>query len=372
MGKKHTVFLLLALLAATLLGCCEADVKKEEATNTNKGSIRPSANAQQQPIAATSNSPYKDQILKLGRIPYTNPSNMVVQHEAFLKYLAEEIGVKGVRLQTASDYSSIMKKLLAGEIDIAWMASLSAVEARNNPEVELLCKPIRYGTTSYRGIVIARQDSGIRTLKDLKDKKFAWVDKESASAYLFPKAMFIEANIDPDRDFSEVEILGKHDAVVYNVLLGKYDAGACYDDARNTLKDKSKKEIQDYRIYDGDTLEFGQTYVTIHITDGDRELEVLDIHQPIAVGTRSGLLYIEITEAPTKTVYKEGEEFDRTGMIVTATYVNGEKKEIQDYAILKGEALELGQEYVIVHVREDDRELEVLDKQQKIVVEKQY
>lgn len=242
MGKKHTVFLLLALLAATLLGCCEADVKKEEATNTNKGSIRPSANAQQQPIAATSNSPYKDQILKLGRIPYTNPSNMVVQHEAFLKYLAEEIGVKGVRLQTASDYSSIMKKLLAGEIDIAWMASLSAVEARNNPEVELLCKPIRYGTTSYRGIVIARQDSGIRTLKDLKDKKFAWVDKESASAYLFPKAMFIEANIDPDRDFSEVEILGKHDAVVYNVLLGKYDAGACYDDARNTLKDKSKKD----------------------------------------------------------------------------------------------------------------------------------
>ena len=242
MGKKHTVFLLLALLAATLLGCCEADVKKEEATNTNKGSIRPSANAQQQPIAATSNSPYKDQILKLGRIPYTNPSNMVVQHEAFLKYLAEEIGVKGVRLQTASDYSSIMKKLLAGEIDIAWMASLSAVEARNNPEVELLCKPIRYGTTSYRGIVIARQDSGIRTLKDLKDKKFAWVDKESASAYLFPKAMFIEANIDPDRDFSEVEILGKHEAVVYNVLLGKYDAGACYDDARNTLKDKSKKD----------------------------------------------------------------------------------------------------------------------------------
>ena len=242
MGKKHTFFLLLALLAATLLGCCEADVKKEEATNTNKGSIRPSANAQQQPIAATSNSPYKDQILKLGRIPYTNPSNMVVQHEAFLKYLAEEIGVKGVRLQTASDYSSIMKKLLAGEIDIAWMASLSAVEARNNPEVELLCKPIRYGTTSYRGIVIARQDSGIRTLKDLKDKKFAWVDKESASAYLFPKAMFIEANIDPDRDFSEVEILGKHDAVVYNVLLGKYDAGACYDDARNTLKDKSKKD----------------------------------------------------------------------------------------------------------------------------------
>ena len=167
---------------------------------------------------------------------------MVVQHEAFLKYLAEKIGVKAVRLQTAPDYSSILKKLVAGEIDIAWMASMSAVEARNDPEVELLCKPVRYGTTSYRGIVLARQDSGIRTLRDLKNKKFAWVDKESASAYLFPKAMMLEANIDPDRDFAEVDTLGKHDAVVYNVLLGKYDAGACYDDARNTLRDKNKKD----------------------------------------------------------------------------------------------------------------------------------
>ena len=167
---------------------------------------------------------------------------MVIQHEAFLKYLAEKIGVKAVRLQTAPDYSSILKKLVAGEIDIAWMASMSAVEARNNPEVEMLCKPVRYGTTSYRGIVLARQDSGIRTLRDLKNKKFAWVDKESASAYLFPKAMMLEANIDPDRDLAEVDTLGKHDNVVYNVLLGKYDAGACYDDARNTLKDKSKRD----------------------------------------------------------------------------------------------------------------------------------
>lgn len=238
MGKKLFGLILLAMLTATLIGCCGSDDTNKSG---KKGSIQPSAK-NSQTAASTNTSPYKDQVLRLGRIPYTNASQMVVQHEAFLKYLAEKIGVKAVRLQTAPDYSSILKKLVAGEIDIAWMASLSAVEARTNPEVELLCKPVRYGTTSYRGIVVARQDSGIRTLKDLKDKKFAWVDKESASAYLFPKAMMLESGLNPDRDFAEVDTLGKHDAVVYNVLLGKYDAGACYDDARNTLSDKSKKD----------------------------------------------------------------------------------------------------------------------------------
>ncbi len=238
MGKKLIVIMLLSLLAVSFIGCC----KKNTDPNEKKGSIQPSANTSNTDTGSSGSSPYKDQVLRLGRIPYNNSSQMVIQHEAFLKYLAEKIGVKAVRLQTAPDYSSILKKLVAGEIDIAWMASLSAVEARNNPEVEMLCKPVRYGTTSYRGIVLARQDSGIRTLRDLKNKKFAWVDKESASAYLFPKAMMLEANIDPDRDFAEVDTLGKHDNVVYNVLLGKYDAGACYDDARNTLKDKSKRD----------------------------------------------------------------------------------------------------------------------------------
>ncbi|GAB4270131.1 MAG: hypothetical protein Kow0029_06710 [Candidatus Rifleibacteriota bacterium] len=187
-------------------------------------------------------SPYANQVLKLGRIPFTNPTAMVQKHNKLLEYLTSKLGVKQVRLQTAPDYNGILDLLVKGEIDIAWLASNISVEARSNPEVQLLVKPIRFGTDSYRGIIITRQDSGIRSLKDLKGKKFAWVEKESASGYIFPKALLLEAGIDPEKDFSEAAFLGKHDAVVLNVLLGKYDAGACYDDARNTLRDKAKKD----------------------------------------------------------------------------------------------------------------------------------
>lgn len=232
--KKSSIFFISAIIVCScLLGCGETNPPQKPAT------MQPSGNIKTEQTAKTAN-PYSSTILKLGRIPFTNPSDMVRKHEAFLDYLTKKLGVKRVTLQTAPDYTSNLKQIVEGKIDIAWMSTMTSVDARKMKEVELLVKPVRYGSTSYRGIIIARQDSGIRSLKDLKGKKFAWVEKESASAYIFPRALLMNAGIDPDKDFSEVAFLGKHDTVVYNVLMGKYDACACYDDARTTLKDQSK------------------------------------------------------------------------------------------------------------------------------------
>lgn len=240
MGKRTIKILSsVALLSLLLLsGCGSTDNSKN---GSNKQTVeKASAGSTNVKPAETSGSPYSDTVLKLGRIPFTNSTAMVQKHNKFLEYLTKKLGVKQTRLQTASDYNGIMNLLVKGDIDIAWLASMSSVEARDNPEIQLLVKPIRFGTTSYRGIIITRQDSGIRSLKDLKGKRFAWVEKESASGYIFPKSLLLEAGINPEKDFVESAFLNKHDAVVLNVLLGKYDAGACYDDARNTLRDKSK------------------------------------------------------------------------------------------------------------------------------------
>jgi phosphate/phosphite/phosphonate ABC transporter binding protein len=238
MGKNFAVFIIfVTLISAMTLGCGGGDATAKKPTEQNSQGT-PASTAK--PAEGEPASPYANTVLKLGRIPFTNSSSMVQKHNKFLEYLTQKLGVKQTRLQTASDYSGIMNLLVKGEIDIAWLATMTSVEARNNPEIQLLVKPIRFGTTSYRGIIIARQDSGIRSLKDLKNKKFAWVEKESASGYIFPKSLLLEAGLNTEKDFSEAAFLNKHDAVVLNVLLGKYDAGACYDDARNTLRDKSK------------------------------------------------------------------------------------------------------------------------------------
>ena len=45
---------------------------------------------------------------------------------------------------------------------------------------------------------------------------------------------------------------------------------------------------------------------------------------------------LKIITPPTKTEYKEGQPFDKTGMVVEATYRNGNTKTITDYEIESG------------------------------------
>lgn len=61
---------------------------------------------------------------------------------------------------------------------------------------------------------------------------------------------------------------------------------------------------------------------------------------------------IEITTPPTKTEYVEGEDFDKTGMVVSAIYTNGTKEEVTDYTIKNGTSLKAEQETVIVEYQE--------------------
>ena len=61
---------------------------------------------------------------------------------------------------------------------------------------------------------------------------------------------------------------------------------------------------------------------------------------------------IEISTPPTKIEYVEGEDFDKTGMKVSAIYKNGTKEEITDYTIKNGTDLKVGQEAVIIEYQE--------------------
>ncbi|RCK75320.1 MAG: Phosphonate ABC transporter phosphate-binding periplasmic component [Candidatus Ozemobacter sibiricus] len=236
-GRAIALFGIGVFLVATFLIIgCGGSGSPPPASSPGAGSNPSSA------PAAGRGSAYADTVLKIGRIPFTNATEMVRKHEELMKYLRQELGVKETRLVLASDYNGIMTKLSRGEIDIAWLGTLTYAENMGKVPMRLLVKPVRFGTTSYRGIIITRGDSGIRTLADLKGKKFAWVEKDSASGYIFPKALLIEAGVNPDKDFAEASFLQKHDSVVLNVLLGKYDAGACYDDARKTLREKEKMD----------------------------------------------------------------------------------------------------------------------------------
>ena len=62
---------------------------------------------------------------------------------------------------------------------------------------------------------------------------------------------------------------------------------------------------------------------------------------------------ISVTTSPNKTQYSEGEVFDPTGMVVSATYSNGETKEISSYSIINGDNISEDMPTVTISYSED-------------------
>lgn len=111
-----------------------------------------------------------------------------------------------------------------------------------------------------------------------------------------------------------------------------------------TYKDGTTKVISNYKIEDGNNLKLGQTEVTISY--GGKT-----VTQPITV-TANLLTKIEITKAPNKTKYVVGQNFDKTGMIVTGEYEDGSTQEILDYTIENGTNLTKEQTSVTIKYEE--------------------
>ena len=86
-------------------------------------------------------------------------------------------------------------------------------------------------SATYRGIIITRKGSGLKSIADLKGKRFAFVNPKSASGYVYPRAMLIEKGINPETFFSEKIFAGSHDKVIAAVLEDRVDGGAIYDGA---------------------------------------------------------------------------------------------------------------------------------------------
>lgn len=80
------------------------------------------------------------------------------------------------------------------------------------------------GLPGYNSIIITKKSSGLKTLEDLKGKKWAFTSSHSTSGTLVPTVMFSKKGIDPQKYFSKVVYSGGHEASVLALIAGKIDA----------------------------------------------------------------------------------------------------------------------------------------------------
>lgn len=139
-----------------------------------------------------------------------------------------------VRPVVVGDYQALVEAISEGEVDFAWMPPVSFVRAAERG-VGLVALAERYGRPTYESAIVVRADSPLVELTDMRGKTLAYVDRDSASGYLFV-ADLIARELGPEA-LREEHFQGSHKAVIDAVSRKWVDAGVTYvvRDARDRI-----------------------------------------------------------------------------------------------------------------------------------------
>ncbi|GHC66873.1 phosphonate ABC transporter substrate-binding protein [Limoniibacter endophyticus] len=171
-------------------------------------------------------------VLRIGLDGSENAADMIRNTECVVPGLKAATGVEDVQIFPSPNYNGVIQGLLGGTIDIASMgaSSYAAIELQKPGAVDpILTYTQSDGSSGYYSIMVARKDSGIKTLADAKGKKIGFADPDSTSGFLVPNvALPKEIGVSVKEYFSEEGFGGGHENLVLAVLDGKFDVGTTF------------------------------------------------------------------------------------------------------------------------------------------------
>ncbi|MER3479338.1 MAG: phosphate/phosphite/phosphonate ABC transporter substrate-binding protein [Meiothermus sp.] len=175
--------------------------------------------------------------VRIGFNPTQNSDQLRPAAQAIADYIEKEFkGTVEVEVFIPTEYRGLIEAMRGGNLDFAFFPPDGYVIAHQDVGAEVLLKSVRGTSPYYWSAIIVRKDSGIKSVQQLEGKTIAWVDKNSAAGYVFPRAALVAAKLDPDKLFSKQVFAGKHDSAVLAVLNRSVDAAATF---ANDDKNKS-------------------------------------------------------------------------------------------------------------------------------------
>lgn len=175
------------------------------------------------PAAVSAPSP-AGEALVLAIHPYDTPSRLVARFEPLSRYLSETLGLP-VELYVAVSYEDQIRKIAAGEVDLAFMGPTPYLRAHDRYAAPGAAPIIPIaGEEEYFSVVVVRRDSGIETVADLRGRTMAFGSHRSFSSHYMPRAILLKHGVGLG-DLKDYAFLERHERVALAVLHGDYDAG---------------------------------------------------------------------------------------------------------------------------------------------------
>lgn len=172
--------------------------------------------------------------MQIGLLPEHNLFRQIERYEPLGNYLSKKIGIS-VNLKILPRYGNIIDNFVAENLDGAFFGSFTYPLAHEKLGVEVIGRPVDLnGMSTYYGLIFARRDSGISSVRQMKGKRFTFVDKATTAGYLLPLAYFKKHGLDFRTHLRETYFSGTHEDAINDVLNRRADIGA----AKNTVYER--------------------------------------------------------------------------------------------------------------------------------------
>lgn len=165
------------------------------------------------------------QVLRVTTIPEEAATEQIRKFTPLASYLEKALGMK-VEFTPVSDYPAAVETLVNKKVDLVWFGGFTHVQANLRSGGKIVPLAQREEDTKFQSVFIAKTDSGIKTLADMKGKQISFGSQSSTSGHLMPRSFLLQADITPEKDFRRVAYSGAHDATIASVVSGKVDAAA--------------------------------------------------------------------------------------------------------------------------------------------------
>ncbi len=202
--------------------------------------------------------------IRFGLLPRLSATELTAMFTPLADYLTKETGEK-VSIIVPKDFDAFKAAIKSGQMDMGFANSLIYVQLKKEASVDPLAVSSELkGGTKFRGIIIARRDGGIETIRDLKGKKLIFVEKDSAAGYIFQVLTLNKAGLDVHKDFTTLPFAKKHDNVALAVFNKAADAGGIREDDLEKMAGKvdlSQIKIVAYTDYFPNWPVFGTSHL---------------------------------------------------------------------------------------------------------------
>ncbi len=174
--------------------------------------------------------PERPPVVRIAIQPAYSLVLMSKKYRPLVEYLSQETDYRVEQVSSLSQ-TNYLSALEGARADIAFLNPLLYLQVAKTKGASPLVRVVNQdGTDHYRGVIITRSDSGLRTLDDLRGSIAMTSSKRGVGGYLAQCKLLREHGLDCDRDLTVVAARTQ-DEVVRAVFKRKVKVGFVREDA---------------------------------------------------------------------------------------------------------------------------------------------